>query len=200
VSGQRYFYLRVVAPRRPPVVQLALVLTVSVIAGGRGQPSTRNELWHGGAPGRRPGDQLLPPAVTGLQRTSSQLSMAEGLDDIAYRSDRIYLSTDRELARIWAGQWTDLDGRVGYGWLYRVEVDVDALEPDEDLLSLPGLSYQAPRATVSSRLRARHRPQPAGVRAQPAASPARLGAGPPAGRLIVSGSPPTVSPTLLIGR
>lgn len=72
-------------------------------------------------------------------------------------ADRVYLSTDRGLARIWAGQWTDGDGRVGDGWLYRVRVDVDALEPDEDVLSLPGLSYQALMA-VGSSVYARHQP------------------------------------------
>lgn len=97
--------------------------------------------------------------------------MTAGLGDIAYRPDRVYLSADRELARIWgAGYWTNADGRVGYGWLYRVEVDVGSLEPDEDLLSLPGLSFQAPSATVSS-VYSRGRSQPAGVRSQAAASP-----------------------------
>lgn len=123
---------------------------MSVVVDERSRPAARDDLWHGGAPSRHPGDQLLPPAVTGLRRTSSQLSLRAGLRDIAYRADRVYLSADRELARIWAGQWISGDGRVGYGWLYRVEADVDLLEPDEDLLSLPGLSYQIPRATVSS--------------------------------------------------
>lgn len=108
----------------------------------------RRDLWHGGAPGRKQGERLLPPAVTGLQRTSTSLSIAAGLDSIAHRRDRVYLTVDRELARVWAGQWISVEGRVGHGWLYRVSAEVELLEPDADLLSLPGLSFQAPEAVV----------------------------------------------------
>lgn len=108
----------------------------------------RRDLWHGGAPGRKPGERLLPPAVTGLQRTSTSLSIAAGLGSIAHRNDRVYVTVDRDLARVWAGQWTNAEGRVGHGWLYRVSAKVELLEPDADLLSLPGLSFQAPEAVV----------------------------------------------------
>jgi len=110
----------------------------------------RSGLWHGGAPGRKPGEDLLPPSVTGLERTSAALSLQSGLGDIAHRRDRVYLTSDRELAKVWAGQWCNTVGQVGYGWLYRISADEDVLEPDDDLLSLPGLSFQAPRARVDS--------------------------------------------------
>lgn len=112
--------------------------------------SLRTDLWHGGAPGRRPGEALLPPSVTGLQRTSAVLSLQAGQRQIAHRSDRVYVTTSRDLARVWAGQWSNEEGRVGYGWLYRVRADHAQLEPDDDLLSLPGLSFQTPIAYVES--------------------------------------------------
>lgn len=110
----------------------------------------RTDLWHGGAPGRKPGDLLLPPTETGLLCTNGVLSAEAGLAEISYRTDRVYLASSRELARVWAGQWTNPEGRVGYGWLYRVSVETAVLEPDDDLQSLPGVSYQAVSARVES--------------------------------------------------
>jgi hypothetical protein len=51
---------------------------------------------------------------------------------------------------VWAGQWTATNGVVGYGWLYRIAAEEAVLEPDADLLSLPGQSFQAPAAIVIS--------------------------------------------------
>lgn len=75
----------------------------------------RTDLWHGGAPGRAPSDLLLPSSVTGLRRTSAVLSVEAGQTGVAHRRDRLYLAADRELAKVWAGQWENSDGRVGYG-------------------------------------------------------------------------------------
>ncbi len=71
--------------------------------------------------------------------------MVASLRDIAHRGDRVYLNIDRELANIWAVPYTNDAGGGGYGWLYRVRVDVDALEPDDDPL--------ASRSVVSARRR-----------------------------------------------
>lgn len=60
----------------------------------------------------------------------------------------MYLAAERDLARVWAGQWTNPAGRVGYRWLYRVSVTEDLLEVDDDLQSLPGVSFQVPEARV----------------------------------------------------
>lgn len=84
--------------------------------------SDRVDLWHGGAPGRRTGELLLSPSVTGLRRTSRDLSVSAGLGQIAYRVDLVYLTSDRDLTRVWAGQWTAGSGAAGYGWLYRAFV------------------------------------------------------------------------------
>lgn len=104
-------------------------------------------LWHGGAPGLRVGDRLLPPSQTGLAFTRLQASLEAGLGPIAQRPDRVYMTSERKLARAWAGIWT-LDGvRYGGGALYRCEPD-EPLEPDPDLASLVGVSFQALSATI----------------------------------------------------
>ena len=105
--------------------------------------------WHGGAPGRKPGDKLLPPSITGLTFTRRDMSIAQGLTEIAQRADLVYLTTDRELARAYAGLWTLDDQVLGGGALYRVEPD-EPPEPDEDLLSLAGLSWQVRSATIGA--------------------------------------------------
>lgn len=110
------------------------------------QRSTSARLWHGGAPGRRPGDWLLPPSETGIASTVRAMSIEAGMTEIGQRDDRVYLTSDRDLARAWAGIWTPDGVRHGGGSLYRVEAET--LEPDDDLLSLPDLSFQAPRARV----------------------------------------------------
>lgn len=110
------------------------------------KPQGQGRLWHGGAPGRRVGALLLPPSVTGIALTVRDMSVESGMTEIAQRDDRVYVTTDRELARAWAGVWTADGIHHGGGTLYRV--DADDLEPDGDLLSLPELSFQAPRARV----------------------------------------------------
>lgn len=106
------------------------------------------ELWHGGAPGRRVGDLLLPPRETGIPSAVLQMSLEQGMSNISQRDDRVYVTTDRRLAEAWAGIWTPDGVHHGGGALYRVEAD--ELEADQDLLSLVGVSYQAPRARVLS--------------------------------------------------
>lgn len=106
-------------------------------------------LWHGGAPDRSVGDLLLPPTATGLVHTSAALSLQEGLSEIAYRPNLVYLTSDRKLARCYAAFWSFEKSRKGNGWLYRVQVDESELSPDEDLLSSPGLSFQCQSARVT---------------------------------------------------
>jgi hypothetical protein len=103
-------------------------------------------LFHGGAPGRRKGDLLLPPSVTGLTTTTRTRSAAAGLGNSTQRHDRVYVTSDRELARACAGAFEHDDGTIGGGVLYQVE-PVGNLEPDEDL---PGfdISFQVPKARV----------------------------------------------------
>lgn len=102
-----------------------------------------SELWHGGAPGLNVGDRLLPPTATGLVRTRADQSAEAGLSQISQRRDRVYVTTDRELAKVFARQWFDGTRVRSHGWLYLVEVEQADLEDDDDLRSLPGVSYQA---------------------------------------------------------
>lgn len=97
-------------------------------------------LWHGGVPGLRKGDPLLPPTQTGAF-CKATISVEEGMTHIAQRPDLVYATTDREFARAWAGLHTTDGHTYPGGALYRVEL-ADP-EPDADLLSLPGVSFQA---------------------------------------------------------
>ena len=102
-------------------------------------------LWHGGACGLRAGDPLLPPSET---KAFSRLtiSVEEGLTDIAQRLDRVYATTDRALGRAWASLFTPDGETFPGGALYRVELEDP--EPDADLRSSPGLSYEARRGRI----------------------------------------------------
>lgn len=108
--------------------------------------ASKQRLWHGGAPGRQVGDLLAPPAETGLRYTRLHQSIEQGQRDIAQRLDRIYITTDRHLALAYASTWSPDGRRCRGGSLYLV--DSDELEPDEDLLSLPGLSFQVRSARI----------------------------------------------------
>lgn len=106
------------------------------------------ELWHGGAPGLKIGQDLLPPDETELEWTSFAINVDAGLQNPNYRSDRVYATTDRDLAQSFAAYWTREPRRKGGGWLYRVEFDESLLEPDSDFPSLQGISFQAPRGRI----------------------------------------------------
>ena len=108
--------------------------------------ASKQRLWHGGAPGRQVGDQLAPPVETGLRYTRRHQSIEQGQRDIAQRLDRVYVTTDRHLALAYASTWSPDGRRYLGGSLYLV--DSDELEPDEDLLSLPGVSFQVRSARV----------------------------------------------------
>lgn len=108
-------------------------------------------LYHGGAPGRKPGDLLLPPAETGYRthevRWREELGIdlrAQGLDADRYLADRVYLTTRRDLAEAYAmAHYLTRDGDRP-GMLYLAE-PVGGLEDDPDL---PGISFQCARARV----------------------------------------------------
>jgi hypothetical protein len=92
--------------------------------------------WHGGPEGRGVGEFLLPPAETGARYTTGALACDAGA---VYRRDRVYVTTDRNAARIFAASWPR-------GVVYEVE-PVGDLEPDPDC-SEPGLSFACARARV----------------------------------------------------
>ena len=94
-------------------------------------------LFHGGVPGLKPGSLLLPPATTGTARTLADYS--EELGAAHVRRDRVYLTTGRDVAKVYAAFYPD-------GALYEVQPDGE-LAPDEDCL-VPGVSFECPAARV----------------------------------------------------
>ncbi|MGO4188568.1 hypothetical protein [Pseudarthrobacter sp. TAF60_1] len=83
--------------------------------------------------------------------TTLQSTLEGGLTDIAQRPDKVYLTSDVKLARVYAGMWSDPTTKTqpaGGGSVYEVEVDDGSLEPDEDLKSLSGVSFQANTAVI----------------------------------------------------
>lgn len=90
--------------------------------------------WHGGRAGLRIGDQLLPPIIT-----QDQMSTSHFMNEA--RVDRVYFTTDRELARVFsAAVYTGVKSSA----LYRVQPAGD-VEVDPDFAAT---GYQARRAVV----------------------------------------------------
>lgn len=88
--------------------------------------------------------------MTGLQYTRRTKSLREGRTDIGQSHSFVYVTTDRDLAAAYASLWSLDGGPQGGGALYRVTVADTDMEPDADLRSLPGVSFQAPSAQVLS--------------------------------------------------
>lgn len=102
--------------------------------------------FHGGISGLYSGDRILPPSVTGLP---SSADFAHGMEELAakvVRRDRVYLTTNVEVARMWAGLHPDGDRKRG-GDVYRVIPDGD-VEPDLDYTGDDGMSVQAASALI----------------------------------------------------
>ena len=120
--------------------------------------------FHGGVPGLRPGALILPPTVTGAGSTADYLDAGTEVAEAArrvYRPDRVYLTTDVEVARMWAGLHPSGTDRRG-GDVYRVE-PVGKVEPDPDYRGGDGASVCCPSARVSGIVatgvgRAKYRP------------------------------------------
>jgi hypothetical protein len=94
--------------------------------------------FHGGHPGLKPGDLILPPATTGTGRTLAEYS--EQLAGSGHvRRDRVYLTTGRDVAKVYAAFYPD-------GALYEVEPDGEMV-PDPDC-TVPGVSFECPAARV----------------------------------------------------
>ncbi|GGS81773.1 hypothetical protein [Streptomyces griseoviridis] len=95
--------------------------------------------FHGGFPGMEPGDRILPPDVTGTERRLSSYAAVLGGPAYAARTDVVYLTTDRQVAKAYAAFYPD-------GALYEV-LPEDTVEADPDCRT-PGLSIQCPAALV----------------------------------------------------
>jgi len=112
-------------------------------ASRRKRISRASTFWHGGVPGLRVGDELLPGGG-GLLAAQT----ARGSSDGAHlNSGLVYFTTDRELARAYAQSLKVLG--VGTGSLYRVE-PLGAVVRDPDYPDpAPAISFGAPRARVT---------------------------------------------------
>lgn len=95
--------------------------------------------FHGGYPGLKPGDELLPPDRTGTDHRLSSYAAALGGPAHTRRTDLVYLTTDRQVARAYAAFYPD-------GALYQV-LPASPVDPDPDC-SVPRLSWHCPMAIV----------------------------------------------------
>lgn len=95
--------------------------------------------YHGGVPGLRVGDRILPPSVTGKGTLLSYSRELEGGE--VHREDRVYVARTVDLTIPYAYVYP-------HGGVYRVAPD-SPVEPDEDATD-PGYSFQARGATVLS--------------------------------------------------
>ncbi|MER6976021.1 hypothetical protein [Streptomyces carpinensis] len=96
-------------------------------------------LFHGGVPGLRPGDRVLPPIATGVEHTLTGTAQALGASPEHARGDRVYVTIGRDVARVYAAVKPD-------GALYQVEPD-GPLEVDPDC-EVPGVSFACQAAAV----------------------------------------------------
>lgn len=83
--------------------------------------------FHGGYPGLKPGDHILPPDLSGTdRRLSSYAAEIVGADHPTARTDVVYLTTERNVARAYAAFYPD-------GALYQA-LPVGPVEPDPVVL------------------------------------------------------------------
>lgn len=81
------------------------------------------DLFHGGAPGLKPGDVLRPASELGLHFTFDERAI--------YRRDRVYVTRERDSARSFASNYKTAFGVSEPGDVYRVEARGDLeLDPD----------------------------------------------------------------------
>ena len=105
--------------------------------------------YHGGIPGLRIGQHILPPDVTGafsVADTSSATAEQQAVIERVYRCDRVYLTTERGVAELWACLAPEGTPARG-GDVYRVQPEGD-IEPDPDWNGEPGVSVCVPRALI----------------------------------------------------
>lgn len=104
------------------------------------------KLYHGGVPGLKPGDRLLPAVVTGAPSLHPYGSVG--------RTDMVYVTSVEQEARIFAATHPS-----GKGCLYEVTANGD-LYDDPDCLE-PGVSFCCNSATIVRSIKlsssARHR-------------------------------------------
>lgn len=98
--------------------------------------------WHGGQPGRKRGEFLLPPNIT------KSPSLSEYGAARVHRIDRVYVTTRIEVALFFAAG-------IPNGIIYECE-PIGDVEPDPDC-SEPGLSWQCQKARVTRVIKPKRR-------------------------------------------
>lgn len=106
-------------------------------------------LWHGGAPGLRVGEYVLPPTETGARSMRHQIRQS-GFARITAADTFVYVTTERPLAAAIAAYWSRREPGNGRGWLYRVELDNEELALDDDLPRGPFISFQLSRVRIAA--------------------------------------------------
>ena len=95
--------------------------------------------WHGGAPGFEPGQQIVSPNRMG--GLIANIPIVPGYGEHPGREDRVYFTTDRELARAYA--WRSALRPEATGSLYRViPVGIPEIDPDYAHHAEANLSFQ----------------------------------------------------------
>lgn len=106
--------------------------------------------YHGGFPGLKRGDKILPPSQTGARSIADLPDLGDGFNGkVAAVHDRsvVYLARDAAAARLWASLHPAHGGRNRGGDLYEVTPD-GPLQPDPDYLPDDGGSMTCCSATV----------------------------------------------------
>ena len=105
------------------------------------------KMWHGGAPGRSIGDELLPPSVTRFWPTNADLTgRPKKGKRRSYKPHMVYATTDRELSEVMALLYSQDPKRPGDGLVYEVELDSPTDDPD---FATAGVCFEAPRGTIT---------------------------------------------------
>lgn len=105
--------------------------------------------YHGGIPGLRVGQHILPPDQTGAVTVADVPDAPEAMQaevERVHRRDRVYLTTTLGVAELWACYYPNGHPTRG-GDVYRVEPEGE-IEPDPDYLLDDGASVCAPQARI----------------------------------------------------
>lgn len=115
--------------------------------------------YHGGVPGLRLGDELLPPSRTGA-RSVADIAREMAMEGSEVTSnDHVFLGTTVEVAVLFAALYPALHG----GWVYECE-PIGPIAPDPDYRGGDGLSVQAASAVVTRVIGPLAKTEVAGIR------------------------------------
>lgn len=101
--------------------------------------------FHGGVPGLKLGDRILPPTRTGVL-AAADFGAAHGIATGHVRRDRVYMTTELGEASVFAAMHPSNQGEV-----YVVE-PLPPIEPDPDYLGPGRIAWMAAEAMVIRRL------------------------------------------------